>query len=210
MSSIDEAKFAGAVRFTDGAIAAVAAAARYVLDEGLLELSGSEPRASVPHVVNEQISIDAAAIDVTLAGPKMKATGNVKSVLQPAKKTGQNAADSKTDTKMPSMLKQDQPTNVTANDLDYDGAASKATYTGAAQLWQADTTVRAGTLVIDDKTGDLTASGKVATSVVLEQAKNDQPKASRTRRNASARWVRRTSSRTTRRRAARRIQERRT
>jgi lipopolysaccharide export system protein LptA len=96
-------------------------------------------------------------------------------VLQPAKK-GQKAADGKTETKVPSMLKQDQPVNVTAENLDYDGTVSKAVYRGTAQLFQADTTIRADTIAIDDKSGDLTANGNVATTVTLEQVKKEQPK----------------------------------
>jgi lipopolysaccharide export system protein LptA len=176
MSSIDEAKFVGNTRFTDGKMAAVAAVARYTLEKGRLELSGTEPPGNaVPHMANEQIAIDAAIIDVTLDGPKVKATGKVRSVLQPAKK-GQKPADGKPETKMPSMLKQDQPVNVTADDLDYDGTASKAVYHGGAQLFQADTTIRADTITIDDKSGDLAASGSVATTVMLEQVKKEQPK----------------------------------
>jgi lipopolysaccharide transport protein LptA len=170
LSSIDEAQFSGHVRFADGKMLAVAAASRYVLDQGLLELRGTEPPpgAAAPHVVNDQIAVDATSIDVTLAGPKMWASGRVKSVLQPARK-GQAS-----ETRLPSLLKQDQPVNVTATDLEYDGAASKATYTGAAQLWQADTAIRGDTVVIDNKSGDLTASGSVATAVVLDEVKRDK------------------------------------
>ncbi len=170
LSSIDEAQFSGNVRFADGKMLAVAAASRYVLDQGRLELRGTEPPpgAAAPHVVNDQIAIDATSIDVTLAGPKMSATGRVKSVLQPARK-GQAS-----ETKLPSLLKQDQPVNVTATDLEYDGAVSKATYTGTAQLWQADTAIRGDTVVVDNKSGDLTASGSVATAVVLDEVKRDK------------------------------------
>src|SRR5439155_6528474 len=113
MSAIEEAKFAGAVRFEDGSLAARAATARYLIEKGLVELAGSEPPPGVaaPHVVNDQISVDAARIDLTLAGPKMKATGTVKSLLQPAKKGG---------SRMPAMLKQDQPVNVIGDELQYD------------------------------------------------------------------------------------------
>jgi lipopolysaccharide export system protein LptA len=170
LSSIDEATFTGNVRFTDGTMRAVAAASRYVLDKGLLELRGTEPPpgAVVPHVVNEQIAIDATSIDVTLQGPRMTAAGNVKSVLQPAKK------GTASDTKMPSLLKQDQPVNVTAANLQYDGEGSKATYTGGAQLWQADTAISGDTVVINDKTGDLAANGKVATAVTMDEVKKDK------------------------------------
>jgi lipopolysaccharide export system protein LptA len=128
-----------------------------------------------PHVKNEQIAIDGASINITLEGPKITASGKVTSELQPAKK-GQKPADGKTETKLPSMLKQDQPVNVAADDLAYDGTVSRAVYWGAAQLFQADTTIRADTIVIDDKSGDLMANGSVGTTVTLEQVKKEQPK----------------------------------
>ncbi len=114
------------------------------------------------------MTVDAVRIDVTLDGPKMKATGDVRSTIQPAKKD-QAATDQKAATKMPSMLKGDQPVSVIGDALDYDGSVSKATYTGKAKLWQADTSINAQTLTIDNKEGDLTASGSVATSAMLEQ-----------------------------------------
>jgi lipopolysaccharide transport protein LptA len=186
MSAIEDAKFSRAVRFEEGKLAAVAAAARYDVDKGTLELSGSEPGATAPRVVNEQIAVDAAKIDVTLEGPKVNAaaTGSdkVKSVLQPSQKPGEKPADAST--KMPSMLKQDQPVNVTAASLDYDGTASKTTYTGAAQLWQGDTSIKGESIVIDGKSGDLTASS-VTSATMLEQT-NKEKKKERVRSVATA------------------------
>ena len=168
LSSIEDARFSRNVRFEDGSMFALAAAARYDLEKGTLALSGSEPGALVPHVVNEQITVDAKNVDVTLAGPIVKATGNVKSQLQPAKKPGQQAGDGGNDVKMPSMLKQDQPVFVVADALDYDGARAKGVYTGSALLFQGDTTIKSPSIVIDDKSGDMTASGGVTTTSVLE------------------------------------------
>jgi lipopolysaccharide transport protein LptA len=116
-------------------------------------------------MLNDRIAVDAGHIAVTLVGPKIKASGNVKSVLQAPKK-GQKTAD----TKIPSMLKSDQPVNVVGDELDYDGSASKATYTGNALLWQGDTSVKGASITIDDKTGDLSATGPVTTTALLEQS----------------------------------------
>jgi lipopolysaccharide transport protein LptA len=200
---------------------ATAAAARYDVENGTLELSGSEAGALTPRVVNEQISVDAAKIDVTLDGPQVKATAptnqKVKSILQPPPQTasaaggaapqpasgggaaqtgkapsaasppaasGQPRAEDKTATKLPSMLKQDQPVNVTAATLDYDGSTSKTTYTGSALLWQGDTSIKGETLAIDGKSGDLNAS-TVTSSTMLEQT-NKENKKERVRSMATA------------------------
>ena len=83
----------------------------------------------------------------------MVARGNVQSVTQPVKKG--EPADGQTH--VPGLLKDDQPANVTAPALDYDGALDKAIYTGGARLWQKDTAIAADTITIDEKTGDLFA-----------------------------------------------------
>jgi lipopolysaccharide transport protein LptA len=161
---IEDATFTRGVRFADGTMFATAASARYAIKRGVVELTGSEPGSPAPHVINEQIAVDATRIDVTLEGPLMKAAGAVKSVLAP-KKSGadSNAAH------MPSMLKQDQPVNVTADALQYDGPASHAVYTGRALLWQGETSIKGAAITIDNTTGDLAAAGPVTTATLLEQ-----------------------------------------
>jgi len=171
-SSIEQAKFARTVRFEDGKMTALAAVGIYDLDKGTLALSGSDPSAAVPHVVNDQIAVDATTIDLTLEGPKMKANGNVKSELRPASK-GQNGSGGN-DVKMPGLFKQDKPVIVLANALDYDGTAAAGVYTGAAQLYQGDTSIKGETITIDNKSGNLAASGGVTTTTVLEQVGTDQ------------------------------------
>jgi lipopolysaccharide export system protein LptA len=69
--------------------------------------------------------------------------------------------------RMPAMLKQNEPVNVTANRLNYDGGTSLATYMGNARLWQEDTEVRADTIVLDDKNGNLRATTNVRTMMSL-------------------------------------------
>jgi lipopolysaccharide export system protein LptA len=175
MGGIEDARFAQAVRFQDGRMTAQSAAARYDPDKGTLALSGSEPGQAVPHVANEQITVDAETIDVTLEGPQVKADGGVRSQLQPPKKS-EAPGEAGNDVKLPSMLKQDQVVFVLADKLDYDGVRSKGTYTGSARLFQGDTSIKGGTILIDDKNGDLSVSGGVATSSVLEEVDKDKKK----------------------------------
>jgi lipopolysaccharide export system protein LptA len=164
--AIDDAQFSTRVRFVDGAMTATAAAAHYLPDAGTLALTGAERENPVPHVVNDQIQIDAASLDVKLEGPIVTAVGSAKSVIQPQKT---DSSKGSSDVKIPAMLKQDQPVNVTAQRLDYDGNKSEAKYTGSAQLWQGETVIKAPTIVIDSKNGNLDASGTVATVSMLQQ-----------------------------------------
>ncbi len=180
-SSFEEATFTRNARFaTERGLFAVAAVARYLPDKGVLELSGSEPVALRPRITSEELTVDGTRIDVTLEGPKMKATGDIRSTLQPARKD-LAASDQTSQPKRPSMLKEDQPVSVIGDALDYDGTASRATYTGKAKLWQADTSINAQTIVIDNKNGDLSASGTVATSILLEQTSKDKKTKERSR-----------------------------
>jgi LPS export ABC transporter protein LptC/lipopolysaccharide transport protein LptA len=181
LGAIEDARFTHGFRFEEGTLAATAAVGRYAVKNGTLTLSGADADAPVPHVVNDQISVDAAAIEIALTGPKLKANGGVKSILKPSSGGGH-----KGDRRVPAMLKQNQPVNVTASDLDYDGNVSKATYTGNAQLWQGDTSVRADTVVLDGKSGDLTATGSAATSISLEETDAKTGKKDRSRSVASA------------------------
>jgi len=168
MGAISDATFLHAVRFVDGSMTALAAEAKYNVHGGTVALRGVEPGTTGPHVENEKIVVDATTIDMTLDGPKMQAAGNVRSTLQPPPqpKPGETASD----VKMPAMLKQDQPVQVLAATLDYNGTTSKATYAGGARLFQGDTSIKGETIAIDNKAGNLTASGGVTTTTILETA----------------------------------------
>ena len=173
MSAIDDAKFAQAVKFEEGKMAAEAAAAHYDPDKGTLALSGKEPGMLAPHVVTEQIAVDAVTVDVTLEGPRLKASGNVRSTLKPASKKPGEAAN---DVKLPSMLKPDQAVIIVASAMDYDGTGSKGTYSGGAQLVQGQTSVKGESIVIDNKAGNLAATGGVVTTTILESSVKDKDK----------------------------------
>jgi lipopolysaccharide export system protein LptA len=167
LQSIDDAKFARSVQFMDGSTSASAARARYVLAQDRIELAGSEPGRPAPRVVDQNLTVEATAIDMTPSGPNLQAKGTVKSELHPEKGGGK---------KTPSMLKRDQPVIITAESLSYDGAKSTATYEGNARLSQGDTTVRGATITLNQESGDLQASGSVVTTTVLDHTTKEGKK----------------------------------
>jgi lipopolysaccharide export system protein LptA len=171
VGAIDAATFSGAVRFTDRQMTATAAAARYLVTKGTLGLSGTEPGMETPRVVNERLAVTASGIDVTLAGPHLKAVGVVKSEIRPP--SGEQKPGAKA-SKLPAMLKADQAVIVTADELTYDGSAATAAYVGNAQLYQGDTFIKGHSIRIDENTGDLVASGSVTTAIALEQETKDK------------------------------------
>jgi lipopolysaccharide export system protein LptA len=170
LSSIDEARFTRNVSFVDGNLTATSSAARYVLDRGLLHLTGTD---ATPRIRDDRIDVRATAMDLEFDGPHIVAKGNVRTVLLPTKRE-----KGKSDLKMPSMLKQDREVNVNADGLNYDGQASRATFTGEAHLFQAasETRIRAASITLDDKSGDLSASGNVITNSILVDQSPDGKK----------------------------------
>ena len=184
---IDSAQFGGGVTFDEGTMSAMSRDARYDLVRKVLFLSGTDVRTGrPPRVRDERATIEAPKIDIGLEGRRIKASGGVKSELRPEKdgpKGGTpgapaakaaGAADSG-GTRLPSMLKKDQPVSATADALAYDGADSRLVYTGRAQLWQGDTSIKGDEVTLDDRKGDLTATGNVVTRMLLEQV-NDKTK----------------------------------
>ena len=70
----------------------------------------------------------------------------------------------------PSLMQQDEAINARSNRLTYNGSTSQAVYSGTVTLWQEpDTTIRADTINVDDKSGDLTATGKAETTFIVEE-----------------------------------------
>ena len=188
--TIRTADFSGGTRFEEGTLAATAAKARYDVQQGILHLQpGGEKRAVRPQVVDDQATIEADAIEVGLDGRKVDAKGGVKSDLKPrrAGDTRQGGADEPPrETHLPSMMKQDEPVFGTSDALAYDGGASRAVYTGRAQLWQGDTSIKGERVTLDDRTGDLAASGKVVSTMLLEQEDEQTKKKEKVRSVATS------------------------
>jgi lipopolysaccharide export system protein LptA len=181
LGAIERADFRGNVRINDGASQAQAPRALYDVARDQFDLSPSvgDP-GPTPKVTDEQLVVEARGIQFSPSTRRMKADTDVRSVLQGRRpeKPGGKVASSQT--RMPAMLKEDRPVNVTASKLDYDGTV--ATYTGAARLWQDQSRIDAGTIVLDDKTGNLTARGSVRSTMMLEDTdpKTKQRTVSRT------------------------------
>jgi len=172
---IEQASFHSNVHFTDGTkTTADAPMAVYVIGQDRLDLSpGEGDTGRGPHVSDGRISVEARTISMALSTQALKADTRVRSTM-----IGSKPGTKADGVRMPSMLKQEQPVNVTSNRLDYDGANAKAIYDGNARLWQDDTTIRADRMTVEDKTGNLHATGNVVTSMVLTEA-GDKPAAAK-------------------------------
>jgi LPS export ABC transporter protein LptC len=171
LGAMTDARFAGAVRFEEGQTRGASGQARYFADRGRIDLDGVDPSTGQsPRVTDGQVAIDAAHIDITEEPRRIGATGNVRSVMTPSPAAPDAAAGS---SKRAGMLEKDQPVYATSAALDYDRAARLAVYTAEApaqaRLWQGDTTIQANRLTVDDATGNLSGTGKVATTFLIEE-----------------------------------------
>jgi lipopolysaccharide export system protein LptA len=142
-----------------------------------LSLSPGDPGPQ-PSLNDGRVLVYARTINFTIATKKLRAETDVRSSVQPSRAEpakGATAAHTKGRgaapgaAKMPSMLAQDQPVSATSVKMDYDGAAGVATYSGQAKLWQEKTQVQGDTIVVDDKSGNLTARGHVRSVMVFDE-----------------------------------------
>jgi lipopolysaccharide export system protein LptA len=169
--AVTQAAFAGNVRFAEGDLTASGAQADYNPAAGTLAVTGTDAGGS-PRVADAQVQIEAAAISITLAGPRMVATGVVKTMLQPPDARAGSGPSTPPGTaganRLPGLFQQAAPVNVNANALDYSGGGGRAVYTGNATLWQGETAIRADVLTIDRTRGDLIATGAARSNMVFE------------------------------------------
>ena len=161
--ALQEATFTGAFHFTDGPLTATSNQAIYRIQAGTLALSGKQANAD-PQIKTEALTIDAETIDVTLNPRKMVAAGKVRSVLLAPGKAVAGAAAA---AKRPGLLGDKEPVQIIAESLTYDEVQRRGEYKGQARLLQGQTQINADTLIIDESKGDLTAVGKVITTLAL-------------------------------------------
>lgn len=170
-TAISKADFEGKAKFTDGDLESRAARASYDPSSGRLELRGSDLRGD-PAVADARVTIEAERIDIALERKQIDARGSVRSTLLSAK-DGQ-AKDGDKTTQLPGLLKQDVPARLDADAVTYDADRGVAVYTGRARLTQGETEIRARSIELQQKAGDLVALGNVRSRFKLDEGKGEQ------------------------------------
>lgn len=169
LGAIQKADFRGNVKFVDAPdLTAEAQRGIYYIEKDRVELMPSEGDPGPPPLINDgRISVAARTIDVTLGTRDLNADTKVKSTILVKK---DRSGRGRQQTRVPSVLKQDEPVFVTSNRLQYQGTASTATYTGNVKLWQGnETTIKGDKIVLDDKNGNLVSTGNVVTELYLDE-----------------------------------------
>lgn len=176
LGAIQRAEFRGNVTFSEPPdFVAEAPLGIYDIARDRLDLMPGEglPGPPSPRVTQGNVAVAARTIQFGLASRELSADTKVRSTIQPQRSSGRSNGRSADQSKVPSVLSQDEPVNVTSNRLTYKGKDSAAVYTGNAKLWQGnDTTIKAPTITIEEKTGNLTAAGGVTTSLIIEDSKD--------------------------------------
>ena len=183
LGAVQKADFRSNVRFVDGDVTAEAQRALYNIDQDVLDLSPAAGETGPgPIVNNPRLTVQALNIHLTPSSEKLKADTEVRSTIKPQKPAAPAAgaaggapggrgiapvAQPASQTHVPAMLKQDKPINVMSNRLEYDGV-SEATYTGNALLVQDKSRIAAETIVMNDRSGNLTAQVKVRSTMMFE------------------------------------------
>jgi LPS export ABC transporter protein LptC len=174
LGDVEQADFRGNFRFSDGTrLSAEAPRALYHFAADRIDLSPFEKEPGPTPFVNDgQFLVEAHNIQMSPTSQKLTADTSVRSTVQPKskQKATTNGAGNQ-DTRMPVMLEQDRPVYVASNKLSYDGV-SEATYTGKARLWQdnSQSKIDAETIVLNDRSGNLTAQTNVTTTMMLNNA----------------------------------------
>jgi lipopolysaccharide transport protein LptA len=182
-----DARFRTKFEFTEDTMRATATNAVYKVQEGTMALAGSS--GSPPHIENEELTIDADAIDIALDPLKVTATDNVRSTLLPSASTREageldrerggaavgreggprKPAANSAATKRPGLLGEKEPVQIVAAKLVYDESINRADYSGQTRLLQGETTIQADSITLDQKNGDLIANGKVVTNLLIAE-----------------------------------------
>ena len=195
LGSVEQADFHGSVHIVDGDTTVEGQRAVHRAAEDTFEITLSPGNPGPPPSVNDgRIMVNAKAITVGITSKQLKAETDVRSSVQPSRPhrrrgsqssgTGtrdchprgpaaRNGEQAGGQWKNPAIMKADQPVNVTAQQLNYDGAAGVATYTGNARLWQDQTQIQGDTIVVDDRTGNLTARGHVITVMFFDDTRSE-------------------------------------
>lgn len=179
---IEQADFHGNFKFGDGKLSAEAPRGLYAMNADRIDLSPSSgDPGPTPFVNDGQSLVEARNIQVSPGSRKLTADTNVRSTLQPKRAEGGEPGrggrgiapvgqPGEQPSRMPAMLKKDRPVYIASNRLSYDGVA-EATYSGSARLWQdqSQSKIDADTIVLNDRTGNMTARTNVSTSMMLEE-----------------------------------------
>ena len=151
-STIDAATFSGGFTLTDGALRAASSDSRYQMAKGVLAISSGKD-GPMPRVEDGRVGIDAPSIEVTLSPRAMSASGGATTTL--------NAGRRQANERGTTLLKDTEAVTVKSETFNYAEEDGKSTFTGKVWLLQGATSIKSDAMTLDDRQGNLLASGHV-------------------------------------------------
>jgi lipopolysaccharide export system protein LptA len=158
--TIETANFTGGFTFEQGPLRAASPEAAYNVTRGILQLRGPAS-AKPPSMRNERVDLrSATTIDVNLSPFNVVASGKVQAVFAPGRQEGERGA---------SVFNDAEAILVVCDELKFDEATGAGTYTGKpANVFQDNgNRIRGDVITMNEKTGTLTATGSVSTSLPI-------------------------------------------
>lgn len=164
LTAVERAQFLRTVRVVDGTLTATAGAGTY--DSAAETLALRSPAGTArPKVATGDMDVVATLIDADLKGDGLDARGQgdarVESTLKPS--TGTTSASS-----AEGLFERGKVITGVSDRLVYSRASGRATYEGGVYLLQGDSHLAADRVVLDEGTGDVTATGSVKSALVLD------------------------------------------
>jgi lipopolysaccharide export system protein LptA len=176
LETIDEAVFQQNVRFQDGAVSGDADLGTYQVSAGRLRLE-PDPRTPrlTPRVLDADLRVEAArVVEIDLNTHDVHAMSGVKTTntASSAKPNGRGRGAARTE---PAVFGGEGTMYGFGEEFWYDRAKQTVRYRGTPQMRarvkQGESDVEADQIVLDDRTEDLTATGKVRSTMPIDQEK---------------------------------------
>jgi LPS export ABC transporter protein LptC len=165
INRLGETRFFGDVTFENEEVIGVADEAIYAIQAGRIELLTSLPVGRTPRVEDHRGSVQAHLIALGVDENRITAEGEVKNILlsDPAD------VDTADGARRPGLLEPSEPTYVTAGHLVYAGTTHVAVYSQGVRLWQTATEFVGDTIILDERSGNISAAGHVRTRSLINQ-----------------------------------------
>jgi lipopolysaccharide export system protein LptA len=170
---INTANFTGGFAFQQGALRAESPEAFYNVKNGTLGLRGAES-GKPPAMRNARVDLrTATTIDVTLSPLNIVAAGKVEAVFAPGRQEGERGT---------SLFSDREAIVVVCDKLVFDEATGAGTYTGkpARVVQDSGNQIRGDVIAMNEKTGTLTATGNVTTSLPIAATDDESAKGNST------------------------------
>jgi lipopolysaccharide export system protein LptA len=166
LDAIDAARFQEKVTFKDGLVSGLADLGTYVMTSGMLTLEPHPQRPeTLPWVTDGTMRVDAARlIEIDLATHDLRAEGDVK--------TQSRRSEGRVSPSGAALFDGPEPVLGFGDKFWYVRSKAQVRYAGAeattARLRQGESEVRGDELILDDRTSDLRATGRVESRLPIE------------------------------------------